>query len=198
MTLCNMSIEAGSRVGMVAPDETTFAYLHGRPLAPQGAAWDRGGRPLADACAPIRARSSTARWRSTFPACRPMSPGAPTRRRRRRSADGCRIRKRSRIRTAATGCARSLSYMGLSPGTPFSRDRHRPGLHRLLHQRPHRGSARCRRRRRRPQRVAERRRHRRAGFGERAPRRPKPRGSTASSATPASNGAIPAARCASR
>lgn len=40
MTLCNMSIEAGSRVGMVAPDETTFAYLKGRPLSPEGAAWD--------------------------------------------------------------------------------------------------------------------------------------------------------------
>ena len=41
MTLCNMTIEAGARAGMVAPDETTFAYLKGRPHAPQGAAWDR-------------------------------------------------------------------------------------------------------------------------------------------------------------
>jgi 3-isopropylmalate/(R)-2-methylmalate dehydratase large subunit len=40
MTLCNMSIEAGSRVGMIAPDETTFAYLKGRPLAPDAAQWD--------------------------------------------------------------------------------------------------------------------------------------------------------------
>lgn len=40
MTLCNMAIEAGSRVGMVAPDETTFSYLKGRPLAPEGADWD--------------------------------------------------------------------------------------------------------------------------------------------------------------
>jgi 3-isopropylmalate/(R)-2-methylmalate dehydratase large subunit len=39
MTLCNMSIEAGARVGMVAPDETTFAYIEGRPLAPQGDEW---------------------------------------------------------------------------------------------------------------------------------------------------------------
>jgi 3-isopropylmalate/(R)-2-methylmalate dehydratase large subunit len=39
MTLCNMSIEAGSRVGLVAPDETTFAWLQGRPMAPKGAAW---------------------------------------------------------------------------------------------------------------------------------------------------------------
>jgi 3-isopropylmalate/(R)-2-methylmalate dehydratase large subunit len=41
MTVCNMSIEAGARAGMVAPDETTFEYLRGRPRAPQGAAWER-------------------------------------------------------------------------------------------------------------------------------------------------------------
>ncbi len=41
MTVCNMSIEWGARAGMVAPDETTFAYLQGRPHAPQGADWDQ-------------------------------------------------------------------------------------------------------------------------------------------------------------
>nr|MBP8098744.1 3-isopropylmalate dehydratase large subunit [Arenimonas sp.] len=41
MTLCNMSIEAGARAGLIAPDETTFAYLKGRPQAPNGEAWDR-------------------------------------------------------------------------------------------------------------------------------------------------------------
>jgi 3-isopropylmalate/(R)-2-methylmalate dehydratase large subunit len=40
MTVCNMSIEAGARAGMIAPDDTTYEYLAGRPLAPQGAAWD--------------------------------------------------------------------------------------------------------------------------------------------------------------
>ncbi len=40
MTVCNMSIEAGARAGMVAPDETTFAYLDGRPHAPRGKAWE--------------------------------------------------------------------------------------------------------------------------------------------------------------
>lgn len=40
MTICNMSIEAGARAGMVAPDETTFEYIKGRPHAPQGADWD--------------------------------------------------------------------------------------------------------------------------------------------------------------
>ncbi len=48
MTVCNMSIEAGARAGMIAPDEVTFAYLKGRPRAPQGAAWD----------------AALARWRS--------------------------------------------------------------------------------------------------------------------------------------
>ena len=41
MTICNMSIEAGARAGMIAPDETTFAYLKGRSKAPQGTDWDR-------------------------------------------------------------------------------------------------------------------------------------------------------------
>ncbi len=48
MTICNMSIEGGARAGMIAPDETTFAYLKGRPHAPQGADWER----------------AVARWRS--------------------------------------------------------------------------------------------------------------------------------------
>ena len=40
MTICNMSIEAGARAGMIAPDDTTFAYIEGREHAPQGADWD--------------------------------------------------------------------------------------------------------------------------------------------------------------
>jgi 3-isopropylmalate/(R)-2-methylmalate dehydratase large subunit len=40
MTMCNMSIEAGARAGLIAPDETTFRYLQGRPHAPQGEAWE--------------------------------------------------------------------------------------------------------------------------------------------------------------
>jgi 3-isopropylmalate/(R)-2-methylmalate dehydratase large subunit len=41
MTVCNMSIEGGARAGLVAPDETTFAYLKGRPMAPQGRGWEQ-------------------------------------------------------------------------------------------------------------------------------------------------------------
>jgi 3-isopropylmalate/(R)-2-methylmalate dehydratase large subunit len=48
MTVCNMSIEAGARAGMIAPDDTTFEYLHGRPRAPHGPDWD----------------SAVARWRT--------------------------------------------------------------------------------------------------------------------------------------
>jgi 3-isopropylmalate/(R)-2-methylmalate dehydratase large subunit len=48
MTICNMSIEAGARAGLIAPDDTTFEYVHGRRHAPQGAAWD----------------ASVARWRT--------------------------------------------------------------------------------------------------------------------------------------
>ncbi|GAB4364677.1 MAG: 3-isopropylmalate dehydratase large subunit [Bryobacter sp.] len=40
MTVCNMSIEGGARAGLIAPDDATFAYLHGRPFAPKGKAWD--------------------------------------------------------------------------------------------------------------------------------------------------------------
>ncbi|HEU5059492.1 MAG TPA: 3-isopropylmalate dehydratase large subunit [Kofleriaceae bacterium] len=55
MTVCNMSIEAGARAGLIAPDDVTFEWLRGRPRAPQGAAWD----------------AAVARWRSL-----PSDPGA--------------------------------------------------------------------------------------------------------------------------
>jgi len=41
MTICNMSIEAGAKAGMIAPDDTTFGYMEGRPAAPKGADWER-------------------------------------------------------------------------------------------------------------------------------------------------------------
>jgi 3-isopropylmalate/(R)-2-methylmalate dehydratase large subunit len=41
MTLCNMTIEGGARAGLIAPDETTFSYIEGRPRAPKGAHWDK-------------------------------------------------------------------------------------------------------------------------------------------------------------
>ncbi len=47
MTICNMSIEGGARVGYVNPDQTTFDYLRGRQFAPQGEAFDRRRRVVA-------------------------------------------------------------------------------------------------------------------------------------------------------
>ncbi|MBP1635208.1 MAG: leuC [Acidobacteria bacterium] len=67
MTLCNMSIEAGARAGLVAPDDTTFSWLHGRPFAPSGDAWDEAVR----------------RWRAL-----PGDPGAAFDREETLSADG--------------------------------------------------------------------------------------------------------------
>lgn len=48
MTMCNMSIEAGARAGLITPDETTFAYIKGRPMAPRGRGLGPGGIFLED------------------------------------------------------------------------------------------------------------------------------------------------------
>ena len=64
MTICNMSIEAGARAGMVAPDETTYEFLRGRPHAPTGADWDAAS-PHGTSCEPTTARNSTPRSTST-------------------------------------------------------------------------------------------------------------------------------------
>lgn len=118
LTLCNMSIEAGARAGMVAPDETTFAYLRGRPFAPQGEDWE-----LAEA-----------HWRGLA-----SDPGAEFEREARIDAaalapmvtwgvspedaspvDG-RVPDPAAAPDAAAreGMARTLDYMGLTPGAPI-------------------------------------------------------------------------------
>ena len=119
LTLCNMSIEAGGRAGMVAPDDKTYEYLAGRPYAPAGAAWD----------------AALARWREL-----PTDPGAQFD--REVSLDGRDIAPMVTYGTSpedvvpVTGAvpdpaaapdavkrealARSLAYMGLQPGTPIS------------------------------------------------------------------------------
>ena len=63
MTVCNMSIEAGAQAGLVAPDDTTFAYLEGRAHAPQGAAWDEAVAEWRDAAQRRRRGAGTARSR---------------------------------------------------------------------------------------------------------------------------------------
>jgi len=109
MTICNMSIEAGARAGMIAPDETTFAYLKGRPRAPQGAAWDK----------------AVAAWRSL-----PSDPGATFDREEKFDAAtlepmitygtnpgmGMPIRGEIPAATNATA-AKALAYMGLDGQT---------------------------------------------------------------------------------
>ena len=133
MTVCNMSIEAGARAGLVAPDETTFAYLQGRPYAPKGAAWEQ----------------AVAYWRTlpSDPGATLRQGGAARRRRHRaardlghepagRAADhrpGARSRARSTTRCNARRCERSLDYMGLTPHTAH-RDAGAARLHRLVHQ----------------------------------------------------------------
>ena len=69
MTVCNMTIEGGGRAGMIAPDETTFAWFteRERPGAPEGAELDARVEALVASCPPTRAPSSTPRSRSTPP-----------------------------------------------------------------------------------------------------------------------------------
>ncbi len=115
MTLCNMSIEAGSRVGMVAPDATTFAYLKGRPLAPAGALWDRAvaeWRTLAsDADAvfdrevelDVSALAPHVSWGTTPEETLPVTGAVPDPAAEPDPARRARLQK-------------SLDYMGLTPG----------------------------------------------------------------------------------
>ena len=118
MTVCNMSIEAGARAGMIAPDDVTFAYLEGRPRAPQGEAWQQ----------------AVARWRTYR-----SDPGASYD--ARVELDATKVGPQvtwgttpgmvaditSRIPdpaefatpTEREAAARALEYMGLDPGTPL-------------------------------------------------------------------------------
>jgi 3-isopropylmalate/(R)-2-methylmalate dehydratase large subunit len=119
MTICNMSIEAGARAGMIAPDETTLAYLEGRVHAPKGADWDaavRGWRRLAtdeDATfdREVVIDASTlgpfVTWGTNPGQGRPLSASVPDPTTFSDPAE----------RSAAE---RALEYMALTPGTPLS------------------------------------------------------------------------------
>jgi 3-isopropylmalate/(R)-2-methylmalate dehydratase large subunit len=118
MTVCNMSIEAGARAGMIAPDETTFAYLAGRPRAPAGAAWERAlerWRALRtdpearyDAHVTLDAArvAPQVTW-GTHPGMVAEITG--------RVPDPADLTSDAERRAAA----RALEYMGLAPGTPL-------------------------------------------------------------------------------
>ena len=113
MTLCNMSIEAGSRVGMVGPDRITFAYLKGRPLAPDGAQWDAA---VADWMA-LSTDVDAVFDRETELDVSKLSPRVSwgtTPKRICRSPQPFRTLPRSRIRRGVSGCAQPRLY-GPSP-----------------------------------------------------------------------------------
>ena len=118
LTICNMSIEAGARAGMIAPDATTFAYLEGRPAAPQGPAWEQAldrwralptdsdaafDRELVIDVAAIRSQVT---WGT--------NPGMVV------SIDGA-VPDPAEMDDADEQAAaeRALAYMGLEPGTPI-------------------------------------------------------------------------------
>ena len=119
LTVCNMSIEAGARAGMVAPDDTTYAYLHGRPLAPAGADWDRAlvrWRRL-----PTDADAAFDREVSLDATCiAPMLTWGTS------PEDAVAITDRVPDPSDAPDAAKreamrlSLEYMGLVPGTPMA------------------------------------------------------------------------------
>jgi len=119
LTICNMSIEAGARAGMVAPDETTFAYLHGRPYAPKGADWDTAlaywGTLASDADAQFDREVSLdaaevapmVTWGTSPEAAAPITERVP---------DPASMPDAARRESME----RALAYMDLKPGMPLS------------------------------------------------------------------------------
>ena len=198
MTVCNMAIEAGARAGMIAVDDKTIEYLRGRPFAPSAQLWDRAvalWRTLTqrrrravrhrghDRCVDPRAAGHVGHVAGNGGVDRGAGAGS-------RQGKGCRPPRRHRARAHVHGAR-----------AEYADRRHpdRQGVHRLVHQLADRGSARGGGDRARPPRGGERQ-ARAGGARARASsrRRPSAKDSTRCSATPASNGASPAARCASR
>ncbi len=118
MTLCNMSIEAGARAGMIAPDETTFAYLKGRRFAPQGAAWneavaawsrlpsDPGAHFDRELTVPAEELAPYVTWGTSPGMVAPITAQVPD-----PAAAASDVDRR--------GYERALEYMALTPGTAF-------------------------------------------------------------------------------
>ncbi len=118
LTICNMSIEAGARAGLIAPDETTFAYLEGRPAAPAGVAWERAldrwrelptdpdarfDREVAIDAAAVRPQVT---WGTNPGMVVPLDGAVP---------DPSSLADLE----ARAAAERALAYMGLEPGTPI-------------------------------------------------------------------------------
>jgi 3-isopropylmalate/(R)-2-methylmalate dehydratase large subunit len=118
MTVCNMSIEAGARSGMIAPDETTFAYLEGRPYAPKGDAWGQAlaaWRTLPSDAGAVFDREialdagaivPTVTWGTSPQDALPITERVP---------DPATIGDAGK----RASMERALVYMGLTPGTPL-------------------------------------------------------------------------------
>ncbi len=118
MTLCNMSIEAGARSALVAPDDTTFAYLKGRPHAPKGADWDEAvarWRQLrsddaaafdAEITIDVTALAPVVTWGTRPDMSLPITGQVPDPMGAGSEGD-------------AKALERALHYMGLTPGTPL-------------------------------------------------------------------------------
>ncbi len=126
MTVCNMSIEGGARAGLIAADETTYAYLKGKPQCAEGRGLGRGAEVLEDAASPTRAPISTASWCSTPTTCRRSSPGARRPRTSSRSPASCPNPDEIQDENKRISKWRALDYMGLKPGTKITDIRARP------------------------------------------------------------------------
>jgi 3-isopropylmalate/(R)-2-methylmalate dehydratase large subunit len=119
MTVCNMTIEAGARAGLIAPDETTFAYLQGRPHVPKGAAWEQALKfwqtlpadPGAVYDKEVRLAAAEivpqVTWGTSPQDVLPITGTVPN------PADQTDEGRRASIQ-------RSLEYMGLTPGTKLA------------------------------------------------------------------------------
>jgi len=118
MTLCNMTIEAGARAGMVAPDDTTFAYLEGREFAPAGAAWeqaldrwrslasDPGARYDREIVVDVETLEPQVTWGTNPGMVAPVGAVVPD------PVDYADPDERAAVE-------RALAYMALEPGTPI-------------------------------------------------------------------------------
>ncbi|HYM04606.1 MAG TPA: 3-isopropylmalate dehydratase large subunit, partial [Stellaceae bacterium] len=119
MTVCNMSIEAGARAGLIPPDEKTIAYLKGRPYAPKGAAWEQAvafwktlpSDPGAHYDTEVTIDAATivpqVTWGTSPQDVLPITGAVPN------PADETEESRRQAME-------RSLEYMGLTPGTPLA------------------------------------------------------------------------------
>ena len=118
-TLCNMSVEWGARFGLIAPDDTVFSWLHGRPFAPAGAMWDRaladwrslpsddGARFDVEHVLDVTGMAPQVSWGNSLDAVLPVDGAIPD------PAAEPDAAKRGAMRAA-------LDYMALQPGAPIA------------------------------------------------------------------------------